>query len=662
MKTPVLLLSLLPLAAGAQAPTLTATTPARNAVAAPRLSPVTLTFSGPVTGAADLRVHGSQWRGRRSGTSSGDGTNTLVFRPQQVFAPGEKVSVTVPASVRGSGAGGQPLTRGQVIQFVAASGPATGSYGTEQRFYTAQSSGVYAPTLADVNNDGNLDLLFTNAQTPPLGVLLRLGNGQGGFGALTTAVGPFEARKLVMADFNHDGNLDLVAAGYQGAYGLSVALGNGQGSFTPRPFIPNGGLTTAPQVGDLNADGHLDVVAVAFASQISPTPDNTLLVHLGDGLGNFTAQPGMTLPWNGGLADISLNLVDLNNDGQLDFPYFNPVAGRVETYLGNGAGGFTLATPAPAPTTTIVGVAELTGDGIPDLVCAGPANTLVLHAGNGQGGFTTTATASFPADGRQGFHTADVDADGDLDVLIGQWIVPAGGCFQKIVRLWHNNGTGTFTAGPTLSQPSGEITTGDVNNDGTLDMAVIDLHGDSFGPYIGVRLNAPLAMAPTLSSFTPATAPAGTAVTITGSNFTGATAVLIGGVPVTGFTVVNGTTITFTVPAGSPTGLVTVLTPTGQATSPAPLRNGLATRARASALPVQLFPNPAQSVVQLQLAAGTKAVQVAFYNGLGQCVRQASPALLNGTAALDLNGLAPGLYSLRLQAAQQTAVLQLVVK
>ena len=73
--------------------------------------------------------------------------------------------------------------------------------------------------------------------------------------------------------------------------------------------------------------------------------------------------------------------------------------------------------------------------------------------------------------------------------------------------------------------------------------------------------------APTIASFTPTTGAAGSTVTVTGTNFTGATAVTLNGVAIAGFTVVNGTTITFTVPATATSGPIVVTTPGGTATS-----------------------------------------------------------------------------------------------
>jgi hypothetical protein len=71
---------------------------------------------------------------------------------------------------------------------------------------------------------------------------------------------------------------------------------------------------------------------------------------------------------------------------------------------------------------------------------------------------------------------------------------------------------------------------------------------------------------PTISSFTPAIGPVGTGVTITGSNFVGVSAVTFNLTPGP-FTVLSGTQIQATVPAGASTGRIRVTTSTGTATS-----------------------------------------------------------------------------------------------
>src|SRR5207247_202620 len=71
---------------------------------------------------------------------------------------------------------------------------------------------------------------------------------------------------------------------------------------------------------------------------------------------------------------------------------------------------------------------------------------------------------------------------------------------------------------------------------------------------------------PTITSFTPASGPVGTSVTINGTNFTGATAVLFNGTSAS-FTVNSATAITVTVPAGATSGPISVTTSGGTASS-----------------------------------------------------------------------------------------------
>ncbi len=78
---------------------------------------------------------------------------------------------------------------------------------------------------------------------------------------------------------------------------------------------------------------------------------------------------------------------------------------------------------------------------------------------------------------------------------------------------------------------------------------------------------APTAFAPAIASFTPASGPVGTTVTVTGTNLTGATSLTLNGVGVPTFTVADAATITFVVPTGAASGLIAVTTPGGTATS-----------------------------------------------------------------------------------------------
>jgi len=75
---------------------------------------------------------------------------------------------------------------------------------------------------------------------------------------------------------------------------------------------------------------------------------------------------------------------------------------------------------------------------------------------------------------------------------------------------------------------------------------------------------------PVINTFAPASAKTGDVIIITGNNFTGATSVTINGLPAA-FTIINGTTISAVVAATHATGPISVTTPFGNASSPAPL-------------------------------------------------------------------------------------------
>ena len=73
---------------------------------------------------------------------------------------------------------------------------------------------------------------------------------------------------------------------------------------------------------------------------------------------------------------------------------------------------------------------------------------------------------------------------------------------------------------------------------------------------------------PTITSFTPTSGPVGTVVTLTGTNFTGANSVTFNGTTATGLNVINSTTATAVVGAGSTTGPVRIFTSNGNAIGP----------------------------------------------------------------------------------------------
>ena len=310
------------------------------------------------------------------------------------------------------------------------------------------SGGVYLPFVAigDLNGDGKPDIVAANCGNAlnnhcigaggNLGVLF--GNGDGTFQPAVTIPlggGGYGAIAVSIADVNGDGKPDLIAAGDCANGGCGgVLLGNGDGTFQPEmPFITGGLIVFAMVVGDVNGDGKPDVV-VGHQCTTQICHASNIGVLLGNGDGTFQTP---TLPDAGGIYPDSIVLADLNGDGKPDIVVANSSTsitinqGDVAILLGNGDGTFQTAVAYPASEfgAATVDVADVDGDGKPDVVvvncsavsgnCNGGGGNVGVLIGNGDG--TVQPVVTFPPGGNTPFGMAlgDVNGDGKPDIVVG---------------------------------------------------------------------------------------------------------------------------------------------------------------------------------------------------------------------------------------------------
>jgi hypothetical protein len=148
---------------------------------------------------------------------------------------------------------------------------------------------------------------------------------------------------LVAADFNGDGNLDLVTSNY--GMSLEVLLGNGNGMFQAAATYPlNSDMNPVVlAVGDFNGDGKLDIAAA--------TEDGLIRIMTGGGDGSF--QQTATYPSSAGSNPYPFAVGDFNGDGRADLAIANPSGGKVTILLGASV---SLA-EAGTPQTTVAGTA-----------------------------------------------------------------------------------------------------------------------------------------------------------------------------------------------------------------------------------------------------------------------------------------------------------------
>jgi FG-GAP-like repeat len=224
--------------------------------------------------------------------------------------------------------------------------------------------------VGDFNSDGNLDLVTDSWGNNQLAILF--GNNQHGFSpqAKYINVGKHPYQRARVADLNKDGNLDIVTTNLDDN-STTILLGDGKGNFHEpegSPF-PCGDSPFGVAIGDVNGDGNLDL---AIVNSPSITSDNRgkdgLTILLGDGKGKFNTMPGS--PFTTGKSPSRVAIGDLNGDGIQDIVVTNYNSNSITIFLMNKntvASSYTI--PVGAKPDGIA-ISDLNGDGKGDVVVA----------------------------------------------------------------------------------------------------------------------------------------------------------------------------------------------------------------------------------------------------------------------------------------------------
>ena len=411
----------------------------------------------------------------------------------------------------------------RVFQFTTAAvgGYAAFSPGSE----VPVGSGPYIVQTADIDGDGDLDLLTPNFTGNS--VSIRLNNGSAGFSGTTDVPVGSQPRGLAVADIDGDGDLDFVTANYN-ATSASVRFNNGAGAFSGSTELTVGSQPQSVALSDLDGDGDLDLL-------VSNGADNNVSIRFNNGSGSFSGNSQVAV----GAFPFSLTTGDVDNDGDIDLVTGDFQSTTVSIRLNNGTGGFGGTTTLSAGSQPRgVTLADIDGDADLDLLVSNLySDNVNVFVNNGSGGYSLNATLSLGSgSGPGGLTTADVDGDGDLDLL-----VPL--IFTNRVSVQLNNGSGVFSAGPIIavgSQPY-RVAMADLDADGDLDMLTANFMGNN----VSIRLNQPATLTDLIVSTPQSVSGTYRNVTITGPATGGAgTATLTGGLTVMGtLTVQNGGTL-----------------------------------------------------------------------------------------------------------------------
>jgi adhesin/invasin len=340
----------------------------------------------------------------------------------------------------------------------------------------------------DFDHDGFPDLAGPGTNDPAR-MTYFFGNGHGNF-SLQQVVGP-EGQYAAVGDFNGDGIPDVVVPD-QASF-VSLVLGQKNRNFSV-PLALTPATVTSVATGDINGDGLPEIFVGGFLESSTPGP-----VFLNQGnnsfsLGTYTDPSAFTI-------------ADLTGHKVVDL--LGGVGSSLEIWPNNGSLDFSASPITLSQPTSNVAVADMDGDGHPDILsaCEDTQCPGQIFYGGGSYQFAPVTITNFESP----FILGDFNGDGKKDIATGSgtFLNTGNRTFQEVtqnnlpletgalvavgdfngdgkddvavnstnettVSIWYSNGDGTFYLGSVVDagQYPGALAIGDFDGDGRLDLAV----------------------------------------------------------------------------------------------------------------------------------------------------------------------------------------------
>lgn len=256
----------------------------------------------------------------------------------------------------------------------------------------------------------------------------------------------FSNGSISFADIDSDGDQDVLMGGNDNQNDIAhLYINDGSGVFTERTNIPFQSLIYgACTFADIDNDSDLDILMAG---------DNTMSLYLNDGSGYFTEVQNTPFENVERFHEGTIDFADVDSDNDLDVlvtaicHYENSMfVCETKLYMNDGTGIFTesMNTNFEGVSDSSSDFADIDGDMDLDLVVCGENNagqpTTKLYFNDGTGNYTEVGTTIFEQVMYGMSNFADVDNDGDYDLLVtGESQTTA------VTKLYLNDGFGVYT-------------------------------------------------------------------------------------------------------------------------------------------------------------------------------------------------------------------------
>lgn len=276
----------------------------------------------------------------------------------------------------------------------------------------------YSVTLADIDRDGDLDVVVGNDAPDPKRVYAN--DGKGSFRVVSTFGRPeWPTRNATVADVNGDGLPDILVANRaeDGKGPNYVCFNKGKGQFYADCLAFSHESATTITAADMNDDGFIDLVV--------PNRDGgQSYVYINDGKGAF----GKRIPFGPNDTHNRMRVsqaADLNRDRLMDIVVIDERRGG---FIYFGEKGTTFSNPvhvtSKGATPYALTVGDLNGDGVIDMVVGNVEAPSVVYFNDGTGRHFTPITFGDNKGTVYGFAIGDLDRDGVKDIAAARSDAP----------------------------------------------------------------------------------------------------------------------------------------------------------------------------------------------------------------------------------------------
>src|SRR5690554_3242617 len=264
---------------------------------------------------------------------------------------------------------------------------------------------------------------------------------------------------------DNDGDIDVLASAYFSGEIVWYENLDGQGNFSARKVVDIIPKTFSVIAADVDSDGDLDIIGVSRENGHGLFWFENL-----DGNGNFSAQKII----DNQISSRSVVAVDFDGDGDLDILINGHTSYRISWYEnldGQGNFGPKQIIDGTGGYANMVAAADITGDGAMDIISVSPGDNEVAWFENmdGLGNFGPKKTITNTLTQAWAVHVADLDNDGDMDVLATS-VETYGG---EVVWFENLDGQGNFSEKKVIStevMSPRSVIAADIDGDGDMDV------------------------------------------------------------------------------------------------------------------------------------------------------------------------------------------------